>query len=383
MDIIQVISSLDKIYGGPSRSVPHLCQSLTKNNCDVTLLSLKSKTPNIPSSSTRVKTKLFDYLPPRKLSYSSPLIKELEKAQCDIFHGHGLWQLPTHYMAKVSRKRKIPYLITPRGMLEPWALQQSKFKKRIFFKLFQYTDLKQATCLHATAKNEYESIRKLGLTNPVAIIPNGINTNTYSPIPISNKRQKDKRRILFLSRIHKKKGINFLIEAWSKVHTNFPDWEVLIVGIDEDSYRSVIERQIYSLKLENSIKISEPIYGKAKVKLYQESDLFVLPTHSENYGIVIAEALSCGLPVITTKGTPWEELNQLNAGWWIDIGTHPLIKALKTALSLDDKEREKMGTLGRKLICEKYSIESTGKMMKDVYSWILNEGPLPACVTIS
>ncbi|OFX61438.1 MAG: hypothetical protein A2066_00620 [Bacteroidetes bacterium GWB2_41_8] len=375
MKVTHVISSLDKIYGGPSRSVPHLCESLAKNNIDTTLLSIESQTPNLPNLSSNVKTKLFHFMPPRKISYSIDLGRELQKIETDIFHGHGIWQLPTHQMAKIARERGKPYVITPRGMLEEWSLEQKSIQKNIFLKLFQLKDLKLANCLHATASNELMSIRKLGLENPVAIIPNGINTDIYKPS--DRPKLNTKKRILFLSRIHKKKGINFLIEAWASIYKKFPDWEVQIVGVNEDSYLESMKQLIQKNDIVESIKIIEPVYGTAKIKLYQESDLFVLPSHSENFGIVVAEALSSGVPVITTKGTPWEELNSNECGWWINIGTEPLISSLTEALLMTDSARHKLGQNGRQLILDKYSIEHTGFMMKQVYDWMLNNNEKP------
>lgn len=381
MNIVQVISSLDKIYGGPSRSVPQLCESLAKNDCDVTLLSIKSNTLNIPAIATKVKTKLFDYLFPRKLSYSPQLIKELERFQCDIFHGHGLWQLPVHTMASLSRKRKIPYLITPRGMLEPWALQQSKFIKRVFLELFQYKDLAHATCIHATAKMEAENIRKLGFKNPVAVIPNGIDISEF-PLP-KQKPAKDNKTLLFLSRIHPKKGIELLIDAWKEQDAGVrKQWQVEIAGNGDDAYNASLQAKINNSGLQDEIRIIGPQFGADKLAAYHRADLFVLPTYSENFGIVVAEALACGVPVITTMGTPWEELNTCKAGWWIEIGTKSLAETLAEALKLSESERASMGKNGRKLVQEKYSIEAVAAQMIELYNWILKRGNKPEFVNL-
>ena len=139
------------------------------------------------------------------------------------------------------------------------------------------------------------------------------------------------KKILFLSRIHIKKGIENLIEAWSQIEINLrKNWIIEIVGNGEEAYIEVLQQKIMKHNLQEQIIIKPPVFGKDKIKLFREVSLFVLPTFSENFGIVVAESLASYTPVITTKGTPWEELNTCHAGWWIDIGVEPLKKALET-----------------------------------------------------
>ena len=169
--------------------------------------------------------------------------------------------------------------------------------------LFQKKDLQMADCIHATSNSEAKNIRALGFTNPIALIPNGINLLDY---PDYNKLPNTKRKLLFLSRIHEKKGIELLINSWNELDTKYTkDWEIEIIGSGSDEYIQNLKELINKYKLNSSIVISKPIYGIQKLKKYQSSDLFVLPSYSENFGIVIAEALACKLPVITTKGVPW------------------------------------------------------------------------------
>jgi len=132
--------------------------------------------------------------------------------------------------------------------------------------------------------------------------------------------------------------------------------------------------------LSKEIRIIGPQFGESKLATYHRADLFVLPTYSENFGIVVAEALSCGIPVITTKGTPWEELNSCNAGWWIELGVEPFVEALKQSMQLSDEERQVMGQNGRSLVEEKYSIESVAAKMIRLYTWILKGGEKPEFV---
>ena len=207
------INSIDKSTGGPARSVTHLIDSVLSENSalEIVLNTLESENPILNKFKSKKGSINFHQF--GVFRYSNPLVQELKKLEVNLFHGHGLWQLPVHQMAKVARNKKVPYIITTRGMLEPWSLTQGKLKKQLALKLFQYKDLAKAACIHTTAQMEVESIRALGFKNPIAMIPNGVNIEDF-PKTLPQKENKPKK-ILFLSRIHVKKGIENLIEAWN------------------------------------------------------------------------------------------------------------------------------------------------------------------------
>ncbi|GIW68010.1 MAG: glycosyl transferase family 1 [Candidatus Parcubacteria bacterium] len=380
MKVLNTISSLNIYSGGPSLSVYLLVKELRAKGIDAEILSFGSKNSKDKVISTENFIKTID--PPANLrfGYSNSFSKFLkEDISTDIYHGHGLWQLPVHYMCRASRQKIKPYVISPRGMLEPWSLEQSKFKKKLALWFYQYKDIANASCIHATAKMEAENIRKLGLSNPIAVIPNGLNLSEFPAKEQS--RSKEIRTILFLSRIHPKKGIELLIEAWAKIEKEIRNgWVIKIAGNGEPKYINSLTHLIKRNNLENEIEIIGAKFGEDKLNMYQKADLFVLPTYSENFGMVVAEALACGVPVITTKGAPWEELNTHNAGWWIDIGVEPLTKALTEAMQLSDGERKQIGLNGRKLIEKNYSIESVAQKMIQLYEWILYKKEKPGFV---
>ncbi len=378
MKILQCISSIDKTFGGPSKSVSDLSCELARQKEEIIIVANESHNPYLVNPHQERLELYFT----GKVSYKDSLNTIFNNKGINLFHGHGIWQTPVHSMAKLARKINIPYVITPRGMLEPWALNTGKWKKRLAMLLYQRKDLSKAACIHATAFMEAENIRKLGFKNPIAVIPNGIDISEF-PLK-ENNLIKEKRTLLFLSRIHPKKGIELLFNAWCQLEKSIRrNWIVEIVGDGDKMYINSLKRYIREKELSNEIKLIGPKYGQEKIVVYHNADLFVLPTHSENFGIVIAEALACEVPVITTKGTPWEELNTHSAGWWIDIGVQPLVGALQKALSINDEERRQMGINGRKLVEENYSIESVAKKMIRLYEWILNGGKKPEFVHLN
>ena len=381
MIINHTVSSIDKSSGGPARSVTHLIEAIlfVEKNIKINLNTLESNNPIIKKFDS-IKGDLYfnDF---GLLEYSKSLNNKLLKSNSNLYHGHGLWQLPVNQMSRIARKKNIPYIITPRGMLEPWSLTQGKLKKKLALKLFQYNDLAKATCIHATAPMEVENIRALGFNNPIAMIPNGVNIDEF-PVDIPKKFSEPKK-ILFLSRIHVKKGIENLIMAWSTIDIEYrKGWKVVIVGNGEEDYIQSLKERIISRNLSDQIEIKKPVFGKEKIDAFREASLFVLPTFSENFGIVIAEALASFTPVITTKGAPWGDLKTHDCGWWIDIGIKPLKEALEDALQIDKVELLNMGKNGRKLIEEKYSMESVAKQMYELYNWVLKKGEKPKFVNI-
>jgi len=286
-----------------------------------------------------------------------------------------MWMMPNVYPGIVSRRYRIPLVVSPRGTLSPWAKASGSFVKRFFWPLVQRPTISPAACFHATAESEYEDIRRLGFRQPVAIIPNGI--DIPDPIP---KREQPLRTLLFLSRLHPIKGLDLLLPAWQAVQDRFSAWRLVIAGPrDSDGYLGKMQALAAQLELKRIEFIGE-VKGVQKWETYYQADLFVLPTYSENFGNVVAEALACGVPAIVSKGAPWAGLIEKEAGWWIDIGVAPLVSCLMQALALSSDQLSEMGQRGRRWMQEEFSWDSLGHRMARTYEWIIHGGVKPPWV---
>jgi glycosyltransferase involved in cell wall biosynthesis len=246
-----------------------------------------------------------------------------------------------------------------------------RFKKQLAMLLYQKKDLQMANCILATSQMEAHNVRNLGIYSPVAVIPNGIDITEYK-CRGEIEKYSIKKQILFLSRIDPKKGIEYLIEAWKILKSQYRDWNVIIVGNGEESYILRLKTLISKYGLEECIRILPPAFGEDKYKLYCESSLFVLPTYSENFGMVIAEAMSCGVPVITTNGTPWHELNTKKLGWCIDLSLNNLIKSISEAIDLGQDRLFELGQLSSRHVYENYQYNEVANRMISVYKWVIN-----------
>lgn len=354
--ILHVVGSLDKSTGGPSRSVPQSCEQLSALGLKIELFARPSDSPVEIKTSQNLNVKFYSM---KQLFLFG---KSLSKNNFDLIHLQHVWDPYLHIIAWWARKKRVPYIITPRGMLEPWILKQRPWKKKIGLLLYQHLDIKKAVLIHATCDLEKQNIINLGYKNPITIIPNGVDLSEVVEV----KKEYGTKKIIFLSRIHPKKGIELLVEAWRQIETK--GWKLEIAGNGEKTYIETLKESAKDIK---NIEFVGAVFGEAKWNFIRSADIMVLPTYSENFGIVVAEALAVGVPVITTKGTPWEELNTHNCGWWIDLSTSELEKVLAKAMLTSIDDIKVMGQNGINLIAQKYDIRAVAKEIKKMYEDIL------------
>jgi glycosyltransferase involved in cell wall biosynthesis len=292
----------------------------------------------------------------------------------DCVHLHGIWspQLARRFLA--WRKRGVPCVVSPHGMLEPWALSHKRVKKVIAWHLYQRRLLDQATVLHGTSERETAQFKILGLRPPTAMVPWGV-----SLPQVRERAAKHCPQIaLFVGRIYPVKGLPMLIEAWARVHP--AGWKLRIVGPDQAGHQAEVEAVVRKAGVASVVEFTGELTGPTKEAAYEEADLFVLPSYTENFGIAIAEALAHALPVVTTTGTPWASLNERGCGWWVAPTVHDVAKALSTATALDDETLRAMGAKGREWVLNDFNWQQTANRMKELYLWVLGEKPKPSFV---
>lgn len=302
----------------------------------------------------------------KQFGFSVGAYKNIRKESRDaqIVQSNSMWQFPNFIQEFARRGSDAKSVIVPRGVFSPYALSISSWKKKIVLALGQRTALKKADMLIATCYKEYEDIRNFGLTQPVAVIPNGLK---IPDLPVVEKQ----KQLIFLGRIHKVKGVDLLVEAWRKIEGGgkFKDWNLVIAGPTESDYSQGVIAQASKLK---AVSFAGEIKGKEKEQLLTQSAIYVLPTHTENFGISVGEALACGTPVVTTTGAPWSGLIENDCGLWIDLSVENLTKALEDMMSRPMEDLVRMGQNGRRWIEGDFSWDEIARKTIRSYEWLLN-----------
>ena len=380
--VISVIPGMAKSRGGPTFGVAGLCEATAHAGISQLLMTVEApqgeeeKLP-APGAVETIRARGF-HSKALRLTYSPGFRRELlqrcREHGIEIIHNHGLWSQPNHAAARVARQLEIPLVVSTHGMLAAWALQHKAWKKKLGWWAYQKADLEQARVIRATAEPEALAIRKLGFHQPIALVPNGIEFPARTE-PVNGKGA---HVLLFVGRLYPVKGLLNLVKAWAAVRPQ--GWRCVVAGPDEAGHKREVEAAVSDAGLGNAFSFPGAIDGDAKWDLYRSADLFVLPSFTENFGLVVAEALACGVPAITTKGTPWECLPVRDCGWWVDIGVEPLSAALKEATGATDARRREMGLRGRQLVEERYAWGPIGKTMAEVYQWILGRASKPDCI---
>ena len=369
--ICQIVPYIFNEVSGPSYSVPRLCVAIKKLNYQVKLVTLfkKNKTNKWPIDLVQHKPNVFL----SRIGWSNQANDWFKKniKDYDIFHSNGLWMFPNVSPLKLAKAYGKKCVISPRGTTSEAALKYSRIKKIIFYHFFQKKILKNADLIHVTSELEYRDVRRFGLTQPVAIIPNGID------IPnIRYSKNKKKFKLIFLGRIHPKKGLENTIMAWASVEKLFPNWTFEIAGKGERSYEDKIKKIISNTK-SKSIKYIGPLYQLDKIKFLQKADILIMPSYSENFGMVAAEALSNNTPVICGENTPWEKVIKKNCGWHIPNDPETIKNIFLEVLKMSKSELFDKGKNGRLWMKKEYSWEQVANKMITSYQWLVSKKNKP------
>jgi glycosyltransferase involved in cell wall biosynthesis len=374
--VIQIVPDISNEASGPSYSVLRLSQSLAGIGVDTTLVTLQPPGREPGPAINRQ----FPLWGPRRLGASPRMRQWLhdQAGRCPAltFHNHSLWMMPNVYPGQAAQKYGIPYVVSPRGTFTEYALSIGSRVKIPFWHLVQRPALNSVTCFHATALSEYEDIRRMGFRQPVTVIPNGID------VPANRQPSRTRKRTaLFLGRVHPNKGVDILVLAWNRLQARFPDWSLRIVGPDEGGHLAEIEALVSAMGI-SRVSFDGPLFGNAKQEAYSNADLFVLPSHSENFGMSVAEALAAGVPSIVAKGAPWSGLEEKGAGRWIDLGVDAFEAAMADLMSLPDARLRQMGAAGRQWMVDEFGWHAIAQAMFGTYDWLRTGGCPPSYIIL-
>jgi glycosyltransferase involved in cell wall biosynthesis len=301
----------------------------------------------------------FLYYSPAMQRYAPTLVRET-----DVLHGHGLYVGTNFIFGREARRQRKPMVYHVHGMFEPYILQRSRWKKRLVHRLFEDKNMRDVCYWRALTEKEADQIRAFGVQQPVVVIPNGVDVAEFSkpvnldaPIDTTLVKQlsKDSLRLLFLGRIHPKKGLGLLLRAWARLSTLNSNWQLVIAGPDEAGHLTQVRALARSLGFQDRIAFTGLVTGDAKTRLLYSADLLVLPSHSEGFPISILEAWACELPVLATRECNVSDISTADAGWECDANVDSLAKTLEMALCASESERRNRGKNGRRLIEARYS----------------------------
>lgn len=357
--------SLEYVGGssGPAYSVPRLTLALRAAGVDATLVGLAS------SGARKQAEHLLPFTPSGALRRigGCPELRAWIHGQAasgavDLLHCHSVWYMPLLYAASASRKYGKPLVVSPRGTLSAWSFGHGSPLKRLSWLLTQRRALRQVAMFHATSDMERQEIRSMGFSQPVEVVPNGVDVP-----PAIERQDHELKTVLFLSRIHPKKGLEDLLSAWRDLAPLAPDWQLVIAGPLDSPYASRLVAHAADARLPR-VRFAGEVLDGAKQAAMADADLFVLPTHSENFGMAVAEALASGLPAVVSQGAPWHDIEKRGAGWWPATGVGPLKHALVEAMSCPLPELRRMGRAAREWMIESFSWESVARRMSRAYS---------------
>ncbi len=388
--------SISRQAGGLFDAVMRLAQSEQNHGAKVKVFGLRDASTEVDSPAWRpVSTAVFPRGWPNGIGTSPGFLSELKAFEPDICHTHGLWLYPSIAAKRYGLKFRRPYIVSPHGMLDPWALKNSRWKKFIAWYAFEAAHLKGAHCLRALCQSEADSIRKLGLKNEIVVVPNGVDLPSGSSDVTPPWREfitSEKKVLLFLSRIHPKKGLVNLLRAWSQIHD--PNWILAIAGWDQTGH----EAELKNLCSEQNIVYADirqppalanfpptvlflgPQFKAAKMACYHHCHAFILPSFSEGLPMVVLEAWANARPVLMTPECNLPEGFIAGAAIKIEPNAISIAAGLKNLFAMSNAERKAMGRRARTIVEFGFTWEKVGRQMHDVYGWALGGSPKPNCL---
>lgn len=373
MKVVHIVPSLEERHGGPSKSVRALANAGAALGEQVELLATLEAGQTVAAGEDRATVRTFPRVAPRWLSRSPELRRYLQVTPADVVHHHSLWLLPLRYAAEAASRQSVPLVISPRGMMSGWAYRHRRGRKWLAEWFVHPGAFAAAAGWHATSPEERTDIQALGFKQPICVSPNGValpgdpelaaaRAAWHQLCPAARTRPV----ALFYSRFHRKKRVRELIDLWLSAPRG--DWLLLIVGVPEDYTADELAAGVTAAGAQDRVAVFD---GAARPPPYAAAALFLLPSHSENFGLVIAEALAAGVPALVTETTPWTGLAQHGCGWcapWENYGA-----ALATALATPSAELAAMGRRGRDWTARDFSWARAAGLLNEFYRHLRDE----------
>lgn len=412
MKIAFVTASVSRKAGGLHESVRRLAQSMEASASRIEVLGLQDEHTDADVANwASLPVRAFDVIGPKQLGYAPALASALESSDVSLVMSHGLWMYPSAAVCRWHKRTSRPHIVHPHGMLDPWAVRNSRWKKRIAEVLYEYSHLESSACIRALCQSEARAIRDYGLTNPIAIIPNGIDLPdadhgppTIDHGPLTKLKASGRKVLLYLGRIHPKKGLVNLLRAWKSVVSSpasrglASEWTLALAGWDQEGHEADLEQLATSLNLrwsdaraqhlENSplstlnfqLLFLGPQFGSDKASCYHNCDAFILPSYSEGLPMVVLEAWAYSRPVLMTPECNLPEGFAANAAVSIETNPDSIARGLAELLRLPAFDLGAIGARGRSLVADRFSWPKIAAEMKQVCEWALGAGTKPTCL---
>lgn len=387
MKILIVTPALGLIYGGPSKSVIELAKAVAAQGVSVDIVTTNangSDSLDVVFNTWLVegcfRIQYFPYWNTSDYKISISLAKWLFQnvAHYDLVHTNGIFSLPVLPAYWACQLYQVPYIVTPRGMLEPWALAYKAWKKYFYYAFLEKPALQSSSAIQVLSSSEAENIEPLNLTSPLVIVPNGIDWLDFSTLPDPDyfyqafPQTRNKILIIFLGRIDIKKGLDLLATAFAQVHTRFPLTHLVIAGPDNSGFLSCAQGYFAAAGCMNFVTFTGMLTGRLKYAALASASVYVAPSYSEGFSMSVLEGMASGLPCVITKGCNFPEAAIAQAAHVVDIDANAIADALNQCLEQPQESRE-MGDRARRFISENYTWDKIASQVISVYSTIVRK----------
>ena len=388
MNVTMISGSLSRNGGGVFFSMRGLVHALRAvHEMQVTVMGLADAfTDEDRPVWAPVDPQTAPVLGPGIFGYAPQLAELLASRAPDLVHSHGIWMYPSLVSKQWSARTGRPHVVSPHGMLDPWALRNSAWKKKIAAVLFEGRHLRRAACLHALCEAEVDAIRAYGLKNPVCVIPNGVDVSAGTagaPSPWNDTIPEGAKVLLHVGRMHPKKGLVSLLLAWSAAIRRESGWHLVLAGWDQGGHEQVLRDRILALDIADTVHLIGPSFGHKKEALYEYASAFVLPSLSEGLPMTVLEAWAHGLPVLMTPQCNLPEGFESRAAIQIHSDPSNIADGLRALTTMSAEDRRAMGQRGCELVSRRFEWSHIANDMAAVYRWVLGGGQTPACVRMS